>query len=115
MSECLCVQLYRVGKASRLLGVSVLTLKKWIYSGKIKALKTAGGEHRVPELEIRRIVGISSKERKTVLYSRVSSHGQKSHLATQEQVLEQYATKQGFVPVIKLKDIGSGLNGKRRN
>lgn len=67
MSEFLGDQLYRVGKASRLLGVSALTVRKWIYSGKLKSLRTAGGEHRIPELEIRRILGISSKERKTVL------------------------------------------------
>ncbi|TXT63828.1 MAG: hypothetical protein BAJALOKI1v1_660009 [Promethearchaeota archaeon] len=115
MSECLGDQLYRVGNASQLLGVSPLTVRKWMYAEKLKSLKTAGSEQRIPELEIRRIVGISNKERKTVLYSRVSSHGQKSDLATQEQVLEQHATTHGFTRVLKLRDIGSGLNGKRRN
>ncbi|TXT59653.1 MAG: hypothetical protein BAJALOKI1v1_1390010 [Promethearchaeota archaeon] len=37
--------MYRMGKASRLLGVFVLTVKKWIYVRKIKELKTAGGKH----------------------------------------------------------------------
>ena len=62
-----------------------------------------------------RILGVSSKERKTVIYSRVSSQGQKSDLATQETLLEHYAIKNGYGNIIKLKDIASGLNGKRRS
>jgi len=114
MSEFLGDQLYRIGKASRRLGVSIPTVRNWIYSGKIRTLRTAGGEHRIPDSEIRRILGISKKEGKTVIYSRVSSQGQKSDLATQEQLLEHYAIKNGYNNIVKLKDIASGLNGKRR-
>ncbi|TXT65192.1 MAG: hypothetical protein BAJALOKI1v1_460027 [Promethearchaeota archaeon] len=39
MSECLGDQLYRVGKASQLLGVSPLMVRKWIYVGKLKTEK----------------------------------------------------------------------------
>ncbi len=93
MSEFLGDRLYRIGKVSQRLGVSIPTVRKWIYSGKITTLRTVGGEHRIPETEIRRILGISNKERKTVIYSRVSSQGQKSDLATQEQLFEHYAIK----------------------
>ena len=44
----------------------------------------------------------------------MSSQGQKSDLATQEQSLEHFAIKNGHGNIMKLKDIGSGLNGKRR-
>ena len=35
-----------------MLGVSYPTLKQWIYKGKIRTVKTAGGHHRIPEQQI---------------------------------------------------------------
>jgi molybdopterin-binding protein len=40
--------------AAQILGVSYPTLKQWIYKGKLKTLKTAGGHHRIPESELDR-------------------------------------------------------------
>jgi molybdopterin-binding protein len=36
------------------LGISYPTLKQWIYRGKLRTIKTAGGHHRVPESELDR-------------------------------------------------------------
>ncbi len=77
MSEFLGDRLYRIEKASQRLGVSIPTVRNWIYSGKITTLRTVGGVHRIPESEIRRILRVSNKERKDVIYSRVSSQGAK--------------------------------------
>lgn len=41
--------------AARLAGVSYPTLKQWIYKGKIRTTKTAGGHHRVSRAEIERV------------------------------------------------------------
>ena len=38
--------------AATRLGVSYSTLKQWIYKGKVRTVKTAGGHHRVPEKEV---------------------------------------------------------------
>ena len=35
-----------------MLGISYPTLKQWIYKGKIRTVKTAGGHHRIPEQQI---------------------------------------------------------------
>src|SRR5215467_2080320 len=43
-------------EAARILGISYPTLKQWIYHGKIRAAKTPGGHHRVPESEIDRFL-----------------------------------------------------------
>lgn len=43
--------------AARLAGVSYPTLKQWIYQGKIRSTKTAGGHHRIARSEIERITG----------------------------------------------------------
>lgn len=41
-------------EAAEALGISYPTLKQWIYRGKLKTVKTAGGHHRVPTREIER-------------------------------------------------------------
>jgi len=38
------------------LGISYPTIKKWIYSGKLRTVKTPGGHHRVPESELERFI-----------------------------------------------------------
>ena len=43
-------------EAAEALGVSYPTLKQWIYRGKIKTVKTAGGHHRVPAREVERFL-----------------------------------------------------------
>jgi molybdopterin-binding protein len=39
-------------EAAKVLGISYPTLKQWIYKGKIRTIKTAGGHHRVPERQV---------------------------------------------------------------
>jgi molybdopterin-binding protein len=43
--------------AAKLAGVSYPTLKQWIYTGKIRSTKTAGGHHRIARNEIERVTG----------------------------------------------------------
>ncbi len=57
------MELLRLHEAAELAGVSYPTLKQWIYKGKIKSVKTAGGHHRIPKSEIERLRG--SDKRKT--------------------------------------------------
>jgi molybdopterin-binding protein len=57
------MELLRLHEAARLAGVSYPTLKQWIYKGKIKSVKTAGGHHRIPKGEIDRLNG--AERRKT--------------------------------------------------
>lgn len=49
--------LYKPQEAADMIGISYKTLKLWIYQGKIKTVKTAGGHHRVPSHEIERLTG----------------------------------------------------------
>lgn len=57
------MELLRLHEAAQLVGVSYPTLKQWIYNGKIKSVKTAGGHHRIPRSEVERFAG--SDKRKT--------------------------------------------------
>jgi molybdopterin-binding protein len=46
----------RPREAATRLGISYPTLKKWIYSGKLRTVTTPGGHHRVPESEMERFI-----------------------------------------------------------
>ncbi len=46
--------LLRIGDASLQLGISIPTLKQWIYRKKIRTVQTAGGHHRIPQSEVDR-------------------------------------------------------------
>ena len=52
-------------EAARLAGVSYPTLKQWIYQGKIRSTKTAGGHHRIARSEIERVTGGRSNKTRT--------------------------------------------------
>jgi molybdopterin-binding protein len=43
-------------EAATRLGISYPTLKKWIYSGKLRTVTTPGGHHRIPESEMARFI-----------------------------------------------------------
>lgn len=45
-------KLFSPREAAQVLGISYPTLKQWIYKGKIRTVKTAGGHHRIPEQQI---------------------------------------------------------------
>ena len=51
-------ELLKPADAARIAGVSYPTLKQWIYKGKVRSVKTAGGHHRVARSEIERITGV---------------------------------------------------------
>ncbi len=41
-------------EAAQALGISYPAIKQWIYRGKLRTVKTAGGHHRIPAREIER-------------------------------------------------------------
>ena len=80
---------------------------------KNKNCQTIGGRRRVPESEIKRILGIH-EERKIVGYARVSSHTQKDDLERHLEMIKAYAEERGWNIEI-LKDVDSGLKEDRKN
>jgi excisionase family DNA binding protein len=97
MSE-ISERLLRPKEVCRRLGISYPTLCRWVREGRIKAIRTAGGKHRISESEIRRIAeGLPiSKEVRAVIYARVSSSDQRSDLEKQVQCLTEYCASKGL-------------------
>ena len=109
------------GEASRLLHVSGVTLREWAKEGKIEFTRAEGiGTHRrynvkkfidstkqqyVPRPE----VPVQQHQRKRVVYARVSTRKQSDNLQRQISMLtERYPSYE------LVKDIGSGINFKRK-
>ncbi|MCD6428352.1 MAG: IS607 family transposase [Desulfurococcales archaeon] len=103
-------------EACKRLGISFITLKRWIYSGKIRAVKTPTGRWMIPESEVERIVGgeVETKETRAIIYARVSSSDQRGDLERQIQYLTQYCSAKGYRVVDVLSDVASGLKTNRR-
>lgn len=92
-------------KASEMLGLSPSTLRRYANENKIKYIRSAGG-HRLYEVNdfLQR-----NTELATILYCRVSSGKQKDDL--QRQIIEM---QKQYPNAEVIKDIGSGLNFKRK-
>jgi predicted site-specific integrase-resolvase len=96
---------YPSREVARILGVHPDTLRRWSDTGEINCIRTKSGQRRY---DVDVYVGKSSTS-VTVCYARVSSHKQRDDLERQVEFLRnQYPTAE-FV-----KDIGSGLNFKRK-
>nr|WP_206204532.1 IS607 family transposase [Thermococcus sp. 21S7] len=106
------VKLYRSGEVAKKLGVSKMTVLRWIKSGKLKAHRI-GKEYRVPESEIKRILEGKIPD-KVVIYARVSSRDQKEDLERQIEYLKNYSSSRGYQVAKIITDISSGLNENRK-
>lgn len=91
--------------ARRILGVSDDILRKWAKEGKIESIRIGKGTHRRYKVEN----FLPYKKRRKICYARVSSAGQKADLEKQIEYLKQYYPDYEII-----KDIGSGLNFKRK-
>lgn len=110
-------KLLTLKEACRLLGIHPNTLRRWDEEGKIKVVRTPKGRRRIPESEVRRLMGIAGESRgkkRAAVYARVSSHDQKEDLERQKERLIAYAVEKGYDVKTVLTDIASGLNENRK-
>lgn len=91
--------------AAEKLGLHPNTLRKWADAGKIKHIKLGSGQRRY---DVEDYLGLSP-EPKVICYCRVSSHKQKDDLDRQVEFMSIR-----FPEAEVLKDIGSGINFKRK-
>ena len=107
-------KLYSIGEAAKYLGVSVSTLRRWENSGKLLPERTKGQQRRYPiSLLAPNLTKVSSQNRLTIAYARVSSYDQKSDLDRQKQLLEMYCASKGWAFEI-VSDLGSGMNYNKK-
>lgn len=104
--------LLQIGEAAKLRGVSITTLRRWEADGKLKAIRTDGGHRRYLVADLLKID--NPNLRHTVIYGRVSTPDKKDDLTRQLGVLKLYCESRDWHDVYEIKDVGSGLNYKKR-
>ncbi|MFQ5795617.1 MAG: IS607 family transposase [Candidatus Bipolaricaulia bacterium] len=109
---------YSIGQVSEILGVSIITLRRWDKLGKlVPDIRTQGGHRRYSETTLRQFLGqplpSSPRDKKVILYARVSSRTHKDDLENQAQTLKQFCIGAGQPYDEVWTDIGSDLNYRR--
>ena len=107
---------YKPKEFAELLNVSVITLQRWDNNGKLKAFRTPTDRRYYTYDQYLEYKGILKKnnDRKTIIYTRVSTANQKDDLKNQVDFLRQYANAKGMIIDEVIEDYGSGLNYNRK-
>ncbi|MCP4697420.1 MAG: IS607 family transposase [Gammaproteobacteria bacterium] len=107
-------KIYRINEFAKRIGRSPQTLRRWDDAGILKAKRHPSGHRYYDESDIRKIFGFKEEDRKTVVYCRVSSAGQKDDLRSQAKAMEQFCLARGTSVDEWIEEIGEGMNFKRK-
>jgi excisionase family DNA binding protein len=102
-------RLYTVYAAAEATGLSIGTIRRWADEGRIYSVRTKGGHRRVDISDYLLPKPTDESKNTTVCYCRVSSAKQKDDLQRQVQFMQSKYPKAEII-----KDIGSGINFKRK-
>ena len=98
---------------AKLLGVSRVTVIKWIKSGRITAY-SVHGKWRIPYSEVERLLKGAQRIRRVAIYARVSSNTLKNDLERQVEALKLWVSKNfPNAEYVVVTDIASGLKEDR--
>lgn len=99
----------------RLIARTTKTLQRWDREGILVAKRTPTGRRYYTHEDYLSVTGQKAQARVTVSYCRVSTAGQKTDLVGQRRAVEEFCIASGRAIEVKLEDIGSGLNYKRKH
>jgi len=96
------------------LGVIPDTVRRWERSGKISPDRTQGGHRRYTEKDLNDALGITTvnKERRKVIYCRVSEKSKPGELDKQIEAMEIFALGRGIIAET-ITEIGDGVDMAR--
>jgi putative resolvase len=107
-----------ISEFAKKVGVTPLTVRRWIYKGIIKPLRTPTGRYRFTEEHIKQVLSVKTNSNKNnnsiVIYARVSTNKQKKYLQNQIELCKQYAAAKGYTVSEIITDIDSSFNFKRK-
>lgn len=106
---------YNVSEFAELVGVSVKTLQRWDRESRLVPYRTPTNRRVYTDEHLAEIFGERKRrDKKTVVYARVSSRSQRSDLENQVQTLGQFCAARDYIVDETIEEIGGGLNFKRR-
>ena len=100
-------------KVLKLLNITRPTLCRYVKNGTIKCNPLPNGFYDYDEESVYNLLN-KNVERKTVIYSRVSTKKQKNDLENQKKILRKYCSINGIKISDEYSDIGSGINFERK-
>lgn len=104
----------KIQDASKFLGVSSETLRRWEKAGKIKSYRTDGNHRRYSKTDLIKLKSYTKSDDKiTIGYCRVSSSDQKDDLKRQIDNVSTFCIAKGYNFKI-ISDLGSGLNYNKK-
>ena len=111
---------YTLGEFARLTGKATSTLQRWDRTGVLAAHRTVTNRRYYTHDQYLSVMGLppepeTTRGKRTVIYTRVSSRGRRGDLDNQERFLRQWANARGLIVDEVWSDIGSGMNFKRKN
>lgn len=107
------MSLMSIGKFSKEIGISINHLRLLHKTGELVPVKiTKGGTRYYSDEQLNDYLGLDKKDKKVILYARVSTKQQKDELKNQIKNLKEYAYSKGYNFEI-ISDIGSGINYKK--
>ena len=109
--------MYSPAEAAKRLGVCTKTIHRWDKAGRIRAIRTATNQRRIPESEIRRLLRLGGGESlRCLVYARVSSQKQakEGNLERQKDRLVKAVQEKGYHLTAVITEQASGLNENRR-
>ena len=112
---------YRTGEAAKILGITTRTIQNYDKLGKLKVCRTEGNrrvimrEDLIKYLDDKELIyDDTNSKRHDVIYARVSSNEQKQSGDLDRQALYLVENAKDIQNPIILKEVGSGLNDKRK-
>ena len=108
--------MYTPAQFAKRINVSVKTIQKWDRLGILPAKRTITNRRYYTDEDLAAALRLPrvQKDRRTVVYCRVSSQAQKPDLENQKRILEQYCQRQGIEVDEWIIEIGGGMNFKRK-
>ena len=104
---------FSIGETADYFGVSVDTIRRWETEGRITSVRTKGGHRRFLASALAGEEEKQRNEKPALCYARVSTREKKDDLERQANALIAYCENKSW-QVELIKDIGSGLNYKKR-
>jgi len=104
----------RISEFAKKVGLHPQTIRGMIKRGEIKPFITPSGQYRFTEEHIKQILGIEEKRnKKAIIYARVSTQKQKEYLQNQTEICKQFLASKGLQVDEIITDIASSFNFKR--
>ena len=111
---------YKTGEVAKILNLTIKTIQNYDHSGKLKFIRTTTNyrlmtrEDLLDYLDKEGMLCDISLEKRDVIYARVSSNEQKTKGDLDRQAMFLIENVDNLINPLVLKEVGSGLNDKRK-